>query len=242
MNRMQWTTLGVAVALSTLLAACGGGSSDASSAASTASSTTSTSSTSNTTTSATSTATNVTASGIVTAFGSVIVNGTEYAVDGSTTVVNGDLDDASSSYSALKVGMTVEVMTASSGYASLVRYTSAVSGEVDAIEHDAARGDSSTGRKQPQNRRDGGGLPRTRFADDRHGLPLAHREIHVPHHRSVATEPDFEACDAQQRRFDCGHVRRFSSSLRSASSPARVMCARPATPGPGRPARRRPLS
>lgn len=134
MNRMQWTTLGVAVALSTLLAACGGGSSDASSAASTASSTTSTSSTSNTTTSATSTATNVTASGIVTAFGSVIVNGTEYAVDGSTTVVNGDLDDASSSYSALKVGMTVEVMTASSGYASLVRYTSAVSGEVDAID------------------------------------------------------------------------------------------------------------
>jgi hypothetical protein len=63
----------------------------------------------------------------------VIVNGAEYALDSSTRVVNGDLDAAASTVSALKVGMTVDV-NADGNYANLVGYTSAVSGEVDSVD------------------------------------------------------------------------------------------------------------
>jgi hypothetical protein len=72
------------------------------------------------------------ASGVITAFGSVFVNGTEFAVDGSTTVVDGDADDAPATADALRVGMTVDV-DASDRDARQLRFTSAVRGEVDAV-------------------------------------------------------------------------------------------------------------
>jgi hypothetical protein len=109
MNRKTLLVAGTAAAtLSALLAACGGGAT--SSASSSGSS-----------------------SGVLTAFGSVFVNGTEYATSGSTSVVDGDADDAPSATTALQVGMHVDV-DASSGAASLLRYRSAVRGEVDAVD------------------------------------------------------------------------------------------------------------
>jgi hypothetical protein len=74
---------------------------------------------------------------VISAFGSVIVNGTEYAVDSSTAVVDGDSDDAPSNAAALQVGMTVDV-TASGSTATKVRFTSAVRGEVDAVDANAS--------------------------------------------------------------------------------------------------------
>jgi len=110
-----------------LLNACGG--SDGSSSGAAVSS--STSSTTSSTSSASTTA-SVHASGVLTAFGSVFVNGTEYAVNGTTSIINGDANNAPSDDVALLVGMTVEV-TASNNTASVVTYASAVRGEIDAI-------------------------------------------------------------------------------------------------------------
>jgi hypothetical protein len=119
-NQQFLTALAVAMAAAIGIAACGGGSSG-SSATSTPSPTQSPSA----------------ASGVLTAFGSIFVNGSEYATNGSTSVVDGDNDDASSSASALQVGMTVDVDATSGGAASLVRFTSAVRGEVDAVSSSA---------------------------------------------------------------------------------------------------------
>jgi hypothetical protein len=104
-----------ALAAATVLVACGGGSSGSSTSASTTSS----------------------ASGVVSAFGSIYVNGTKYVTGGSTSVVDGDADDAASSLGALQVGMTVDVDAGSSGSgptANFVRFTSAVRGEVDTVD------------------------------------------------------------------------------------------------------------
>lgn len=76
-------------------------------------------------------------SGVLTAFGSVIVNGTEFVTGNSTSVLDGDNDDAGSSMAALQVGMTVDV-AASGQTANWVRYTSAVRGEVDAVAGDGS--------------------------------------------------------------------------------------------------------
>ena len=75
------------------------------------------------------------ASGVLTAFGSVYVNGVPYAVDANTAVVDGDADDATSSTAALQVGMTVDVDAGpgTTRSANLVRFTSLVRGEVDAL-------------------------------------------------------------------------------------------------------------
>ena len=80
------------------------------------------------------------ASGVITAFGSILVNGTEYATNGSTNVVDGDNDDAPSSLAELHVGMTVD-LDANGGanpWASFVRFRSAVRGEVDSIASDGS--------------------------------------------------------------------------------------------------------
>jgi hypothetical protein len=61
------------------------------------------------------------------------VNGKEFATDMHTQVLDGDNDDAASSTSSLQVGMTVDV-DASGGTASMLRFTSAVRGEVDAVD------------------------------------------------------------------------------------------------------------
>ncbi len=116
------STLGIA-ALTMFLTSCGGGGSGGSSMGSSASSGTGTSMGT----------TPASASGVISAFGSVIVNGAEYTVDSSTNVVDGDSDDAPSSASMLQVGMTVDV-TASATTATKVRFTSAVRGEVDAVD------------------------------------------------------------------------------------------------------------
>ena len=116
MNRKKWVTvLGVVAATLGLLVACGGGGSGPGSQSPMPSAATST------------------ASGVLSAFGSVVVNGQEFATSASTAVVDGDADDASSSMSALNVGMSVDV-DVNNGTASLVRYTSAVRGEVDAVD------------------------------------------------------------------------------------------------------------
>jgi hypothetical protein len=73
------------------------------------------------------------ASGTITGFGSVFVNGQEFATDMHTQVLDGDNDDAASSTSNLAVGMTVDV-DASGGSATMLRFTSAVRGEVDAVD------------------------------------------------------------------------------------------------------------
>jgi hypothetical protein len=73
------------------------------------------------------------ASGIVTGFGSVIVNGTEFATSAATQVVDGDNDDAASSTSNLQVGMAVD-LDADMGSATFLRFTSAVRGRIDAID------------------------------------------------------------------------------------------------------------
>lgn len=80
------------------------------------------------------------ASGVITAFGSILVNGSEYATNGSTSVVDGDNDDAPSSLAALLVGMTVDVNSNGgwSPVASFVRFRSAVRGEVDSIASDGS--------------------------------------------------------------------------------------------------------
>jgi hypothetical protein len=123
MNGIRWTGAGLATAIATLLVACGGGSSGSSAAL-----------TSSLGSSGTPTATQaVTASGVITAFGSVFVNGNEFRVDNSTSVLDGDADDAASTPAALQVGMNVDV-SANGGYASLVRFTSVVRGEVDAVD------------------------------------------------------------------------------------------------------------
>jgi len=81
------------------------------------------------------------ASGVLSAFGSgggvggVVVNGAEYATGNSTAVVDGDAEDTPTSVAGLQVGMTVDVDAATSVWgpmASLVRFSSAVRGEVDA--------------------------------------------------------------------------------------------------------------
>jgi hypothetical protein len=73
------------------------------------------------------------ASGVITGFGSVFVNGKEFKTDGNTQVLDGDNDDAASSTSSLQVGMTVDI-DADSGNATTLRFTSAVRGEVDAVD------------------------------------------------------------------------------------------------------------
>ena len=112
--RWMFPALGALCAAAALVA-CGGGSS----------------STSGATTGGSAQA--VTASGVVTAFGSVIVNGVEYATGAGTVVVDGDNDDAASTMSAVQAGMAVDV--ASSGTtaptATFLRIRSAVRGEVD---------------------------------------------------------------------------------------------------------------
>jgi len=100
----------VALAGSTILAACGGGSSSNGSGMA-----------------------NSGASGVITGFGSVIVNGHEFSTNGNTRVLDGDDDDAASSTSNLQVGMTVDV-DADDSTATMLRFTSAVRGEVDAVD------------------------------------------------------------------------------------------------------------
>jgi len=111
-----------AVAAAAALVSCGGGSSSGSMSGNT------------------SMGAPVSASGVITAFGSILVNGTEYGTDGSTTVVDGDNDDAPSSLGALRVGMTVDLNSNGSGnpMASFVRFRSVVRGEVDSIASDGS--------------------------------------------------------------------------------------------------------
>lgn len=114
--------LGLGALVATVLVACGGGSSGSGSSATTAGGGAAAGGT-------------TTASGVLSAFGSIVVNGAEYATGSSTSVVDGDADDARSSISALQVGMTVDVDTSGGGStAALVRFTSAVRGEVDAVD------------------------------------------------------------------------------------------------------------
>lgn len=108
MKHRLWIAIAaVAVAALSILAACGGGSSmsgTSSGSAMTAS---------------------AGASGVITGFGSVLVNGQEYATDASTQVLDGDNDDAASSTANLQVGMTVD-LDAGGGAATMLRFTSAV--------------------------------------------------------------------------------------------------------------------
>lgn len=111
----------LALAAATILAACGGGSSSNGTMASPAAM-----------------AAPSSASGAITGFGSVYVNGVEYATNASTRVLDGDNDDAASATSALQVGMTVDVDSAAASgaaMATLLRFTSAVRGEVDAVDN-----------------------------------------------------------------------------------------------------------
>jgi Domain of unknown function (DUF5666) len=101
----------IALAGATLLAACGGGGSSGSSSMASANS----------------------ASGVISGFGSVIVNGHEFATGMNTQVLDGDNDDAASSTANLQVGMTVDVDAMGSS-ATMLRFTSAVRGEVDAVD------------------------------------------------------------------------------------------------------------
>jgi hypothetical protein len=74
------------------------------------------------------------ASGVISAFGSIFIGGTEYATSSATSILDGDNDDAPASPSVLQVGMTVDVDAQAGGgmlSASLVRFTSVVRGEVD---------------------------------------------------------------------------------------------------------------
>lgn len=122
MKRKFWlAACSAAAILPLVLAACGGGSSGTSSGSTSTSGAVPASS----------------ASGTITAFGSVFVNGAEYAVGSGTSVVDGDADDAASSSSALQVGMQVDV-DATNGTATLLRFTSAVRGEVDAVNATAS--------------------------------------------------------------------------------------------------------
>lgn len=114
-SRMLTIFVGLFVATASLLVACGGGSSGSS------------------TTGTTSSAATSTTSGVLSAFGSVIVNGHEYATSTGTAVTDGDADDAASSLAALRVGMTVDV-DADGSAASRVRFASLVRGEVDAVD------------------------------------------------------------------------------------------------------------
>ena len=110
MKRRIWIAgTWVALAAAAILAACGGGSSGNSSSGMAG------------------------ASGVITGFGSVFVNGKEFATDTHTQVLDGDNDDAASATANLQVGMTVDV-DASSGTATMLRFTSAVRGEIDAID------------------------------------------------------------------------------------------------------------
>ena len=52
-------------------------------------------------------------------------------------------------------------------------------GDVDAVENDAAGGNSPAGRKQPEDRGGRGGFPRTRFADDGDGVSALDRQVHT---------------------------------------------------------------
>ena len=116
MKRTLWIAgLGVALAGAAILAACGGGSGGSSMTSSSTGSSMGG------------------ASGMITGFGSVFVNGQEFKTDGNTQLLDGDNDDAAASDSDLMVGMTVDV-DASGGKATLLRFTSAVRGEVDAVD------------------------------------------------------------------------------------------------------------
>ena len=113
MKRRMWIAgISVALAAATILAACGGGGSSGGSA---------------------SPSSMTGASGVITSFGSVFVNGHEFATSGQTQVLDGDNDDAASSTTNLQVGMTVDVDADDSSTATMLRFTSAVRGEVDAI-------------------------------------------------------------------------------------------------------------
>ncbi len=113
---MKRTTLiagtGVALLAATILVACGGGGSSSGSSG---------------------TPRMMGASGVITGFGSVFVNGREFATGMQTQVLDGDSDDAASSTTDLQVGMTVDI-DADSGTATMLRFTSAVRGEVDAVD------------------------------------------------------------------------------------------------------------
>jgi len=113
---MKRTTLiagtGVALLAATILVACGGGGSSSGSSG---------------------TPRMMGASGVITGFGSVFVNGREFATGMQTQVLDGDSDDAASSTADLQVGMTVDI-DADSGTATMLRFTSAVRGEVDAVD------------------------------------------------------------------------------------------------------------
>ena len=115
MKRTMWiASLGLALVGTANLVACGGGSGGSSM----------------TTTGGSNMAG---ASGMITGFGSVFVNGQEFRTDGNTQLLDGDNDDAPATDTDLMVGMTVDV-DASGGKATLLRFTSAVRGEVDAVD------------------------------------------------------------------------------------------------------------
>jgi uncharacterized protein DUF5666 len=117
MNHRLWIAIAtVAVAALSILAACGGGSSMSG------------------TSSGSAVMASGGASGVITGFGSVFVNGHEYATDASTQVLDGDNDDAPSSTANLQVGMTVDLDAAGGQAATMLRITSAVRGEVDAVD------------------------------------------------------------------------------------------------------------
>jgi hypothetical protein len=107
----------VAVCATTIVAACGGGSSSSSMGSP-------------------ATPSAMVASGVITGFngaGGVTVNGQKFATGTSTQVLDGDNDDAPSSASGLQVGMTVDI-DASGSAATMLRFISAVRGEVDAVD------------------------------------------------------------------------------------------------------------
>jgi len=110
-KRVLVAGISIALAAATILAACSGGSSSMTSGSSSMSG----------------------ASGVISGFGSVFVNGHEFATGMQTQVLDGDNDDAASSTSNLAVGMTVDV-EADGGTATMLRFTSAVRGEVDVVD------------------------------------------------------------------------------------------------------------
>ena len=85
------------------------------------------------------------ASGTITAFGSIWVNGIEYDIDSASLEVNDD-DGAGLSQDDLRIGMVVTVtavVEGSSGVASLVVYDNEIEGPISGITDEDVRGTKS---------------------------------------------------------------------------------------------------